>query len=809
MIIPVKVFSTAILISLLFISDSSGQMFWNQTATTSNGNTYASIPNSTSLNITGSFTIEAWICPNGASTGNSGIVSKSKTLRRYELNIDHAGRVRLSTNNFQRLLSRPGTAIPDNVWTHVAGTYNSLSNNFRLYINGVFDTASTIAGANPLSSTDSLIIGNGGITSPFGSGLDEVRVWNRALTASEISRNMLTSLGTTGGIYQDLVLSITFQDDESSGTLFSLQDITGQNVTGVSNSLGTVNQSDRPLRIFTMNDCAEIRSTDNYLVAPDNNAISPSNAITLECWIHPQIATACRFISKGAGASPDYALTLDGGHVSAYINGTLIPGLGVPALNQWTHFAFTYDGFTGRYRFYMNGILTKAAQVTAALISNGSDSLYIGGIPGSTPELEGYIDEVRISSFIKTPKEILEYLHCSIDKTNQLTSTASPQIVYNLDGLATDNADDGGPRLYFRNNARFASSGTMVNQPASPLNRSDVNNFPNSHYINTPVKRIPATGTTGITADTITVNLSQPITDINVFVAINHVNSSSIDITLVAPNGDSVKIFDNHVAIGNSDNIITEFDDNADSSLLSGRYATFTNRIKPANSMNSVFSGDIPKGQWKLRINDVAALDTGFFYAWGIQINNNTIRGRNINISGLIQGFYDPGLNTTITDTMKLLLRDKFPPYNVFDSTTAVISNQGLALFSVNGNLVSSFDEYYITLKHRNSIETWSLSAQPVSFSEMNYDFRTSTAKAFGNNQIAVDASPFRAAIYGGDISKDGLVNLTDLVSVNNASSTFQTGYVINDVTGDNSVNLTDVILVYNNATEFVQVVRP
>jgi hypothetical protein len=100
-----------------------------------------------------------------------------------------------------------------------------------------------------------------------------------------------------------------------------------------------------------------------------------------------------------------------------------------------------------------------------------------------------------------------------------------------------------------------------------------------------------------------------------------------MDITLFAPNGDSVNVCFDYSQLGQDDNIITVFDDNADSSLVNLRYTSCAPWIKPQNSMNAVFAGDNAQGVWRLKINDDAGGDTGRVYAWGIQINNQTIVG--------------------------------------------------------------------------------------------------------------------------------------------------------------------------------------
>ncbi len=66
---------------------------------------------------------------------------------------------------------------------------------------------------------------------------------------------------------------------------------------------------------------------------------------------------------------------------------------------------------------------------------------------------------------------------------------------------------------------------------------------------------------------------------------------------------------------------------------------------------------------------------------------------------------------------------------------------------------------YYITIKHRNHIET--TTALPVSFvnTTIVYAF-DSPSKAYGNNMKEVDEAFGYYAIFGGDVTQDGYVDL-------------------------------------------------
>jgi hypothetical protein len=80
-----------------------------------------------------------------------------------------------------------------NVWTHVAGTYDGTT--LRLYINGV--QVASVNRTGPIAtSTGPLRIGGNSLWGEFFQGrIDEVRVYNRALTPAEIQTDMNTPVG--------------------------------------------------------------------------------------------------------------------------------------------------------------------------------------------------------------------------------------------------------------------------------------------------------------------------------------------------------------------------------------------------------------------------------------------------------------------------------------------------------------------------------------------------------------------------------------------------------------------------------------
>ncbi len=176
-------------------------------------------------------------------------------------------------------------------------------------------------------------------------------------------------------------------------------------------------------------------------------------------------------------------------------------------------------------------------------------------------------------------------------------------------------------------------------------------------------------------------------------------------------------------------------------------------------------------------------------------------------ITAFTEGFYNSTLNKMISDTLRVYLRNSGSPYAVADSSISKLDSSGNGRFYFPNVLNGS--NYYIVLKHRNSIETWSSSFNVFSSDTLTYDFTINANKAFGNNQVLADNSPVRFAIYSGDINQDGTVDASDLSDTDNDALNSLSGYVRTDVTGDDFVDAGDVSIVDNNAINSISLIRP
>jgi hypothetical protein len=195
-------------------NDNSGN---NNTGTLTNGPTWSAsgkfgaailfdgtndlvnINNSSSLNLTNGMTIEAWVNPSNL-TGYKTVICKENGASNlsYALSANNStsgssnqrpdSRIRIGSNT-RTVTGSSKLAL--NTWTHIASTYDGTT--VRLYVNGV-QVSSLATTGNITTTTDLLRIGGSPAlgTQYFAGLIDEVRIYNRALTQAQIQTDMNT-----------------------------------------------------------------------------------------------------------------------------------------------------------------------------------------------------------------------------------------------------------------------------------------------------------------------------------------------------------------------------------------------------------------------------------------------------------------------------------------------------------------------------------------------------------------------------------------------------------------------------------------
>lgn len=177
------------------------------------------------------------------------------------------------------------------------------------------------------------------------------------------------------------------------------------------------------------------------------------------------------------------------------------------------------------------------------------------------------------------------------------------------------------------------------------------------------------------------------------------------------------------------------------------------------------------------------------------------VGGGNMNKAGNGTG---PEYSGDIADLITVVLSDPSDYYLEHHVAIGELLNtKGKASIAIPAALNGS---YYVTVYHRNSIQT--VSSTPISFaaSTINLNFNN-PFKAYGSNLALT--SDGRYAIYGGNVEFDGIVDGSDMAAVDNASTIVLTGYVVQDANGDGLVDGSDMAIIDNNATMAISAILP
>ena len=182
-----------------------------------------------------------------------------------------------------------------------------------------------------------------------------------------------------------------------------------------------------------------------------------------------------------------------------------------------------------------------------------------------------------------------------------------------------------------------------------------------------------------------------------------------------------------------------------------------------------------------------------------------------------IQGYYDTdahamravmmnegiGSSASDVDDITVELRDSSTS-ELVTSVTARLHTDGTAsaIFAT-----APSGSFYIAVKHRNALETWSSAPQTVGATPLTYDFTSATNKAYGDNMIELESGIY--GFYSGDINQDGFIEGLDYDQLNADTSSFAEGFLNTDLNGDGFVEGLDYDIINSNAAGFVESMHP
>jgi hypothetical protein len=362
------------------------------------------VKNNPSVDITNELTISAWIRPNAVE--NKGIISKLSG-DGYEFRIFNDGKLefrinRATSGTGYKLQSNQSYIADGKTWTHVAVTFSGT--NSTIYINGEEDSSADFNLVSIVSNSSDLRIGAVGNGNRWNGGLDDLRLYNKALTKSEII-----------SLYENSDFSITqakyvpigyWKMDEGRGDVFI--DHSGNenhasilNPEGISWVPGRIGQAAR-------------FSTINWPLGtvPHNPTIDITQQITIAAWIKPNALENKGILSKLSGDGYEFRILSDGKlefRINRATSGTTYRlrsnqsyvGNG----STWTHVAVTFNGT--KSAIFINGVEDNSATYAPAQIISNTADLRIGAIATGN-RWNGQLDEIRLYDKALNAVEILD-----------------------------------------------------------------------------------------------------------------------------------------------------------------------------------------------------------------------------------------------------------------------------------------------------------------------------------------------------------------------------------------------------------------
>lgn len=356
-------------------------------------NQRAYVPSVSALNFASGvpFSVSAWIKTSQTVPGGNNLrfinkFTNSPSYKGYIMQIDANQKAVFYTKDGTTVNQVSSTStINDGAWHHIIAVRDILSGLLRLYVDGVQQSSTSITNGD-LSVSSNLNLGVELLLADnvyLNGSLDEVRVYNRALSADEVAKLYKTTAPNNPDA--GLVGYWSFNSTDIVGTTAYDRSGKGNNGTltnGPTKAIGKVGQA------------LSFDGGDDFIAISDI-AFGGTNPISICAWMKPNTLDSRGILTQGTEV---VLRTSSTGHLEWILNGFSTNDRAISSqvlvVNDWSLVCGTYVS-GGDIVAYINGIEDGRVTPTGGY-TDVSNTFVIGDCVSCGENFNGAIDEVRI-----------------------------------------------------------------------------------------------------------------------------------------------------------------------------------------------------------------------------------------------------------------------------------------------------------------------------------------------------------------------------------------------------------------------------
>jgi hypothetical protein len=312
------------------------------------------------------------------------------------------------------------TIWPTGVWHHAVGVFSGVSGQ-KLYVDGVLVGTNANTSRGSTAATQITLGSEFDGALQFNGTIDDVRIYNRALSASEVQNLYNSGTAKVGvspngssNLSNGLVTYWTFDGKDTPWTSSSAATTLDKSGNGNAGTLTNMGQSTAPA-VGKIGQALQFNGTNNYVQSANTLGISGAATRTIAFWAKAAGSDGMMVSMGTAGTNQMFGAMILGSHW--YLNG--FGGgndydTGVVADTKWHFHTITYDGTTANWYLDTNKIGAGFTHAFATVDSR----LLVGLRIDALYYFPGTVDDVRIYNRALSASEIQQLYQQGVAKTN-------------------------------------------------------------------------------------------------------------------------------------------------------------------------------------------------------------------------------------------------------------------------------------------------------------------------------------------------------------------------------------------------------